>query len=710
MLPPRLSRLALIIIAVAAVKGALLTFFIPPFQAPDEYDHYDYVLFLSEVPLADYLAGRTARPTSVGTPVTAELRALARATGTEDHLDRGGPVVMRRGLGAMFDEAAAIGEPDDPAKLATLTRLGRMVNYPPLYYLGQALLTRAARSAGMNPLARFYLARLASCALFLVTLVVFWRIVSALADSPTVAHLALALLAFQPQLGLLTISIQPDTLVLLLSALFTLAVFRWLQSPSNGIAALSGAWAGLLFLTKAHFLLPLAGAAAIVILLAHPTRQSIRLGVLAVAVAATIGSWWSVRSLAVLGNATGVIAQWQSPVDADWWSDLRGWFSYRQQLFRSYWGWWGWMDYGIGRLAQALLVTLCAIPAVTAVVGTVAARRTAGRPRFLDRLASNFPLQARVFLVLSFLLFVLLTAGLVVTIGPDITSQGRHWFPQIVPLTLYLAGAGALVSPRGIDVVRQSVARCPLAWNAAWWCSMALVVMSLGLVAISAPAPARLAVTLETPRESTAELYWDSGHGFNAGESSSRLVRRTSQPTTYRFPIRALTVTGLRFDPMGRDGSMVLHSLAIEDARGGLLARLGLDAVAPGQQVTGMEHRGDSLVLIVPTGAFDPTLLIRLDRRLRFEASTPQRTAVLVRRLMNGLARRCSAIELAWNWWPLWLALAIVLGAVGAATRETPPSARIVHLTRRGLAGVYVGVMVAINAHLAVLSWAFYYQ
>ena len=95
---------------------------------------------------------------------------------------------------------------------------------------------------------------------------------------------------------------------------------------------------------------------------------------------------------------------------------------------------------------------------------------------------------------------------------------------------------------------------------------------------------------------------------------------------------------------------------------------------------------------------------------LRIEASTLQRTGVLVRRIMNGLARRCPAIELAWTWWPLWLALAIVLGAVRAVTREMSPSARIVHLTRRGLAGVYVGVMVAINAHLAVLSWAFYYQ
>ena len=43
------------LVVSALLKGVALAFFIPPFQTPDEYGHYDYVLYLSKVPVGRFL-------------------------------------------------------------------------------------------------------------------------------------------------------------------------------------------------------------------------------------------------------------------------------------------------------------------------------------------------------------------------------------------------------------------------------------------------------------------------------------------------------------------------------------------------------------------------------------------------------------------------------------------------------------------------------
>lgn len=81
------SRLIYLIIIGVLVKGLILLFLIPPFQTPDEYNHYDYILFLSKTNLPDFVLGKhsagrvfSEKLNNVEYVVTKEMQELLRIT------------------------------------------------------------------------------------------------------------------------------------------------------------------------------------------------------------------------------------------------------------------------------------------------------------------------------------------------------------------------------------------------------------------------------------------------------------------------------------------------------------------------------------------------------------------------------------------------------------------------------------------------------
>ena len=235
--PPGPTRAALPglrwLLAIALVKALVLPALIPPFQTPDEYAHYDYAVYLSQVPPLAFLRGEVTRPTAMrhAEVVTSEVRAVAGAAGVLPHLTDA-VLPTRQPLSDMLAAAAAWDGRE--LDLSHVRTWNAAMNYPPLYHGALAVLLRVQRAVGVNPLLRFYSARLFSIAMFLLAL---WAAAAALRHldvQPWLATTALGVIALQPQLSMMTVSVQPDVLALLLvTAAFAIALGWWVEPNVN---------------------------------------------------------------------------------------------------------------------------------------------------------------------------------------------------------------------------------------------------------------------------------------------------------------------------------------------------------------------------------------------------------------------------------------------------------------------------------------------
>lgn len=262
---------ALLVVALALLRGAALAVLVPPYQAPDEPAHFDYVQHLAE-------SGRMADGGEDCAQLSAEGMALLSVM-QPLFADRGRPV-------------PPAGEflPPAPTPEARSTRLcSSAARYPPVYYLTAAAAYRAARGAPF--LHRLLAARLVSVAwgalgagaAFLLGLWLLggWR-------GGLLTGLAYAL---QPMQALMFSSVNND------AALFSLSTVGF--AAAAALRAVPGARA------------PLAALAAAALLgsLSKPTFLLLTPALL-VAVAAALGparpASWIRGALALLPAAAGL--------------------------------------------------------------------------------------------------------------------------------------------------------------------------------------------------------------------------------------------------------------------------------------------------------------------------------------------------------------------------------------------------------------------
>ena len=307
-------RVPTAVLAAALLKGVLLAWLLPPFQTPDEYAHYDYALYLSYVGASRFVSGDIARPTRLVPDryTTAELYAVVDAVGQRPHLDR---AVIVRPPPSMAEARQRIGQwraaGDEPERLTGLGELNWVFNYPPLYHKLAGAVVRAGRLSGLTPVTCFYLARLFSLLLFLTACWMTWHLTLALGTSHGFAQLVTFLVAFHPELSMLSVSVQPDNLSLLLVTAGLYALVRFAVTPSTGSACAVGVIVGLLLLTKTHLALPLASTFAVALAMAA-WRGAIPAQLLtwltaALFLALALGGWWYVRSHLLFDNWMGVI-------------------------------------------------------------------------------------------------------------------------------------------------------------------------------------------------------------------------------------------------------------------------------------------------------------------------------------------------------------------------------------------------------------------
>jgi hypothetical protein len=423
-------------------KGLLIAWVTPPFQTPDEYGHYDYVLYLSHVDWVEFLRGNTARPTRFDDVTTKELWAVTAATGTETHLRSGRLVTPMPRFLPQVEAGRGFVATDEDAALRGRVAVPPQFNYPILYYGGCALVVKATRWWTPNPVIAYHVVRGTSQVIVLATVAVLWLFlqIGMRTDDWRPAALALVFAALQPELGMLGASVQSDVLTVFLVSLSALTAVTYAQRRRPRDAAWFGFVVGLLLLTKVHA----AGAASAafgMLALVDGRRSGLsrvaRHLAVAGGVALVTGGWWYLRSGLLFGNLTGMVGDFRSPGFGSPRQNVLSWVTQWPLTVKSFWGIWGWLEVPV---ADAYYWALSVALIGTCALGVFRPLRSA--LAHTERWLVWYP----VLLTAAYAAVMVLVAAVV---GPYHNSQGRHWLPVIVLPCVVLAVAGQRCSVRG---------------------------------------------------------------------------------------------------------------------------------------------------------------------------------------------------------------------------------------------------------------------
>lgn len=693
------------ILLLALVKGLVLAWLIPPFQAPDEYGHYDYALYLSRVPPADFLLGRIDRPITLvqEAVVTREVVALAEATGTATHLSDA-VLPARRDVADMVAAGAAWddGQEHDVRRRTTWSGL---MNYPPLYYAAAGTLIAAQRAVGVNPVVRYYSVRLFSLALFLLAIVAAAAALARLHTSELWKTTTLALIALQPQLSLLSVSAQPDLLgLLLVTAALAVLVDAVTRAPFTRAVAL-GALLGALALTKTHYVPPLVAAMAAalawgVFTKRMPVAAAARWASASALVAIAVGGWWYVRSALLFGNWMGLTAWLPGPGGPTWLENLWLWWQISLPMtFRSYWGVWGWFDFGVEPWMIGPLMAVSLLPAMMLVLALLArAREDQLRVRPVTLAPSFGPWLV---LVVAGLVFVVEMIAIGAAMGM-VQGQGRHWLAFVLPQAMYLAAPVTLTGRAGALLVAWARLRRPLLATAG---ATALALAAVGSTASLARVPAGwLEVDVRVAGDGFVTVFADSGVGFNEAEHATHPVRRRDGDARLSFPLADAAVRRLRIDFTTPGDTATVANAALVDRRGARtpvsFARVDLPT-----DVTRLEPGPAHLTL--GTGGRTTTIVeVALDQPVVLGQPWWARARQPAWEVWSRAWRRWPALQDAAVLWPTALVAAVLClslwreGRAGPIPRDT--------LWPVGLSVALAAIAGALNLWLAVYAWFFY--
>ena len=443
-------RLALVLILLAyAVIGALYAAYTPPWQAPDEPAHYNYIRALAEewtlpvIEEGDYDQEYLSRLTSQKFPPELPITPLRY----EDH-------------------------------------------QPPLYYL-LAVPVYLLFDGALFPL------RLLSVVLGLFLLTVVHRLARTLfPDRSFLALAAVVLIAFLPQHVAITAAVNNDTLAELL-----LATALWLSIRPHPRPWPLGAVVGLALLTKttAYVALPVAllalwwtgepGEQTHADFRAFRAFRAFRV-FRALFAALLLAGPWLLRNVTVYGwtDPLGLarhnaVVQGQ-PRTAEWlaqYGPVGLALQFLRTTFQSFWGQFGWMGVPMHPPVYLALAVLSLLLGVGFLAGWLDRRR----PRLT-------PLQRRgvVLLALSATLTVISYLWYNLTF---VQHQGRYLFPALVPLALAGAlglewwaarRAGALVVGLGLTGIPLAIAWALRRTALPLWGAMGVLLPALWLLAL----------------------------------------------------------------------------------------------------------------------------------------------------------------------------------------------------------------------------------
>lgn len=382
------------------VAGALYAIYTPPWQAPDEPAHFNYIRQVAvdgccpRIEMGDWDSDYLARLTT-----------------------------------ARFA----------PDQLGRLDSIQYEDHHPPLYYL---LASLVYNFSGGALIALRLFSVLLGAAVVCLSYAVGRRVV---AKQPQVALGAMALVAFTPQHLSMMASVNNDALAEALVALTLLWLIRLLNSESVAIWQL-GLIVGMALLTKITiYFLALIVPLGLWLKWRRETQPPLALlkslAVFAL-IAGVAGGFWWLRNIAVygfpdflaLGAHDAVVAD--QPRTADFIAQ-HGFSSYIAQLtsttFKSFWGQFGWMALPLDSVFGGWIYRGFALLSLAGSAGAVLALRFGAAD---EDEPSRFPRPEFI---------ILLTTALAVALQFSYYNlefqqwQGRYLFPALIPIALTLA-------------------------------------------------------------------------------------------------------------------------------------------------------------------------------------------------------------------------------------------------------------------------------
>lgn len=352
---PRPLALLLATTGVVALAWAIV---LPPFQGPDESEHFAYVQHLAETGHAP----SPARYSGAGSHSTEQtramddlgLRVLMGTLGARPSWSEADQAPWRRFEQTLPDWARKDGDGANP--------VGKN---PPLYYAYEAIAYRLSPSSSLW--GRLLATRVATIALLLATVALVWVAVSELTERMWARTLATGLVALQPQLVSLSAIVNADAmLVLVWTAFLALAIRTLRRGPTGprvlGLCALAAASA----LTHGRGIAILPPLAVVLALIYWHHRPALRpalrwtgagLAVLAVALVA-FRLFTASNGSSLYGGQTGYIhqggfnlRQFASLVWQFYLRPLPGMqppigppYGYRQMYVETFFGAFGWLE------------------------------------------------------------------------------------------------------------------------------------------------------------------------------------------------------------------------------------------------------------------------------------------------------------------------------------------------------------------------------
>jgi hypothetical protein len=129
-----------------------------------------------------------------------------------------------------------------------------------------------------------------------------------------------------------------------------------------------------------------------------------------------------------------------------------------------------------------------------------------------------------------------------------------------------------------------------------------------------------LEVTLTSSAAGHLQLYYDRGEGFNESDSSRVLVGRGGEPKPYRLTLPPGIYRNLRFDPLDRDGTLVIVGARIIDRDGREQRAIPLGRFKPLNQIQSLRESDGRLEVVTIPGGNDPQLRMDFEPALTLQA------------------------------------------------------------------------------------------
>jgi hypothetical protein len=118
-----------------------------------------------------------------------------------------------------------------------------------------------------------------------------------------------------------------------------------------------------------------------------------------------------------------------------------------------------------------------------------------------------------------------------------------------------------------------------------------------------------LEIRMLSARGGFAQVYYDTGKGFNEDESVKATLK-ANEEILYQFALPAADYRAFRFDPTDREGVFTISAARLVDRSGKLVQEVEPDKFQPAQQVEPGENVGGGRRFRTTPGATDPITLI----------------------------------------------------------------------------------------------------